>query len=428
MIPPKEAKKIKKYLASNNIRHLNLTEEINVAVVIPVFKDFMVFSAIESLKNSYSNIRNSKIKPALVVVINHPENSDKATVQKNKHIAQMLKNLSAPFPIELIEAYDLPLKYAGVGLARKIGMDAISAHFFKNNIENGVIISLDADTVVAENYFEAVFNEFDSNQKSNGVSIYYEHLPAKNKKIYLAITLYELHLRYYINMLRKIDFPFAFHTIGSAFAINYRAYLRQNGMPKKQGGEDFYLLNKIMLEGKYKDLTGTAVYPFARPTQKTPFGTGKTIISIICSGSNTFYTYNPQAFYLLKQITSNLKILYDNNCQNYINSLPAKTTNFLDTINFCDNINKIKRNTTNLDSFHKAFFTWFNGFKAVKFLNYLHNEKHLPKIPVTEAIKQLSKSKNTTATPLQLLNELRQIDQNNSLTLTNKLGLVKNDR
>ena len=426
MISPKEAKKIEKYLASNNILHLNLPEDVNVAVVIPVFKDFMVFSAIESLKESYFHTKNSKIKPALVVVINHPENTDPATAQKNKHLAQMLKKISTPFPVKIIEAYDLPQKYAGVGLARKIGMDAASAHFFKNKIENGIIVSLDADTVVSGNYFEAIINEFNINEKLNGISIYYEHLPAKNKKIDLAITLYELHLRYYVNMIRKIGFPFAFHTIGSAFAINYRAYIRQNGMPKKQGGEDFYLLNKIMIEGNYKDLTSTTVYPSARPTQKTPFGTGKTITSIIRSDSHIFYTYNPQAFYLLKQITTNINTLYKGNCQDYLKHLPAETVNFLDAINFCDNINKIKSNTTNFNSFRKAFFTWFNGFKAVKFLNYLHSEKHFDKVPVTEAIKQLFDS-NTNLPPAQLLNELRQLDKNNSLTLTDKLELAKND-
>ena len=425
MIPPKEAKKIGKYLSSNSIPLLNLPEYVNMAVVIPVFKDFMVFSVIKSLENSYNNIRNSKINPALIVVINHPENTNPATVQKNKHLAQMLKKISAPFHIKIIEAYDLPKKYAGVGLARKIGMDAVASHFFKNNIENGIIISLDADTIVQNNYFEAIYDEFNKNEKLNGISIYYEHLPVRNKNINLAITLYELHLRYYINMLRKINFSFAFHTIGSAFAINYRAYLRQNGMPKKQGGEDFYLLNKIMLEGNYKDLTITSVFPSARPTQKTPFGTGKTVTSIIRSGNKTFYTYNPKGFYLLEQIISNLTTLYESGCNNYFSKLADETRKFLKTINFCDNINKIKKNTTNFNSFRKAFLTWFNGFKAVKFLNYLHNERVLIKIPVTEAINKIMNF--YVNNPYEQLQELRKKDKNNSLTLTNKLELLKND-
>src|SRR5690554_1569815 len=39
----------------------------------------------------------------------------------------------------------LPRKHAGVGLARKIGMDLALEHFWRNKTERGVIISLDAD-------------------------------------------------------------------------------------------------------------------------------------------------------------------------------------------------------------------------------------------------------------------------------------------
>jgi hypothetical protein len=230
MISPKEAKKFTKYLAASKPYHLNLPNGISAIVVIPVFKDFMILSALKSLAGTYT-AKSSKIKPAVIIVLNHPENSDPETIKKNEHLSKILHNFSTPFPLEIIKAFNLPKKYAGVGYARKIGMDAASNYFFSNETHNGIIISLDADTVVSENYFDAIFNEFNNNEKINGVSIYYEHITPKNEKIKHAITQYELHLRYYVNMLRKIKFPFAFHTIGSAFAISYRAYLRQNGMP-----------------------------------------------------------------------------------------------------------------------------------------------------------------------------------------------------
>ena len=86
------------------------------------------------------------------------------------------------------------------------------------------------------------------NPRSPGCSIYFEH-PLHGPlepKVYEAIAAYELHLRYYVQALRYAAFPYAHHTIGSSMAVRADAYAKQGGMNKRQAGEDFYFLHKII--------------------------------------------------------------------------------------------------------------------------------------------------------------------------------------
>ena len=63
---------------------------------------------------------------------------------------------------------------------------------------------------------------------------------------YKAVWLYELHLRYYKQALQFTGFPYYYHTIGSAFAVNAEVYCKQGGMNRQKAGEDFYFLQKII--------------------------------------------------------------------------------------------------------------------------------------------------------------------------------------
>ena len=51
---------------------------------------------------------------------------------------------------------DLAHKHAGVGWGRKIGMDLALKRFLHLN-KNGLIVGLDADTIVEENYLNSIF-------------------------------------------------------------------------------------------------------------------------------------------------------------------------------------------------------------------------------------------------------------------------------
>ncbi len=73
-------------------------------------------------------------------------------------------------------------------------------------------------------------------------------------RVFLATQLYELSLRYYVAGMKFARSPYAFHTIGSSMAVSPVHYARVRGFPKREAGEDFYLLNKLAKLGSVLEL------------------------------------------------------------------------------------------------------------------------------------------------------------------------------
>jgi len=414
----KESRAFGKYFLQHQPLVLPFNSGTSAVIVIPVLADFMIFRTLESIKAC-----EFPVGTEVVVVVNHSIDASNEVKKKNSILIEKLRNIDFSFPLHIIKLFDVKTKYAGVGFARKAGMDAAAYFFYKSGRKKGIIFSLDADTVVERNYVSSIYDFFESRTELNGISIYYEHPLPKNDKLKNALIEYELHLRYYVRMLRNIGFPFSFHTIGSALAVDYKSYLRQNGMPKKQGGEDFYFLNKVMLVGNYCDFNETTIYPYGRPTRKTPFGTGVALHSILNSNDGHFYTYHPDAFLMLKSIWKNIEHRLGVDCEKYMKGLKKIVREFLLTIDFCNKVKLIRNNTKDDFTFRKAFFTWFDGFKAVKFMNYLHQNDYLTKIPVTEAVEAVYK-KNYS--PSEYLDYLRTYDKMKTMCLTSELTINEN--
>ncbi len=120
--------------------------------------------------------------------------------------------------------------------------------------------------------------------------------------IYRYITLYELHLRYYIQGLRYSGFPYAFHTVGSAIAVKAFQYVKAGGMNRRQAGEDFYFVQKLVPLGGYFALNSTTVYPSPRESFRVPFGTGAAISRLMNNPGEEFLTYNFEAFRELRSL------------------------------------------------------------------------------------------------------------------------------
>jgi len=110
-----------------------------------------------------------------------------------------------------------------------------------------MIICFDADCLCDSNYFLAIEEHAEKHPSADGFNIYFEH-PCEGtdypQEIYEGIIQYELHLRYMNQFLRYAGFPFAYHTIGSSFAVRAGTYALQGGMNSRKAGEDFYSLIK----------------------------------------------------------------------------------------------------------------------------------------------------------------------------------------
>ena len=390
-------------------------EKLEIIVVIPCFNEPNLIQTLTSLQQN-TGIKNPV---EVIVVVNSAENSsEQIKVSNLKTINETTKfvknNTNKKIKFHLIHQPDLARKTAGVGLARKIGMDEALRRFGEINNPNGIIVGFDADSLCEQNYLSEISKHFATNKKTVACSLNFEHPISGteySQNIYNAIILYELYLRYYNQALRFINFPFAFHTIGSAFAVKAQIYAKQGGMNTRKAGEDFYFLQKIIPLGNFSEINSTTVFPSPRISDRVPFGTGISVKNIVNSETEKYNTYNLKAFLLLKPLFNNLDLLFGEKNTLKI-ELSEILISFLDKNNFTNALNNINKNSSNLASFSKRFYSWFNAFRVLKFLNFAH-EKHFKKVfIVDEANKllELLNYKNNTRTAKELLIKYRKIN------------------
>jgi hypothetical protein len=251
-------------------------------------------------------------------------------------------------------------------------------------------------------------------------SIYFEHPVSGDgfpEIIYKSITLYELHLRYYFQGLAYSGFPYVFHTIGSAMAVKAQLYVKAGGMNRRRAGEDFYFIQKLVPAGGYFTLNSTTVYPSPRNSFRVPFGTGATIGKLTSGNCQTLFTYNIMAFKELRLFFAGAEKYYE--CSNeelneYYKLLPQGFRLYLEEKELIEKIAEIRSNTSGILSFKKRFFGWFNMFRIVKYLNYVHQdyfEKKAVEISAYELLETIGIT-NELINPADLLLQYRTLEKN----------------
>ncbi len=395
---------------------------LNIIVVLPAFKEPELIRSLEAL---WFCVR-TKLPVEVIIVINCSSNASEEIIIQTENIKNEAENWIKLHQDNYLQFYiiyrpDLLPKDAGVGLARKIGMDEALYRFAAYNREDGIIAAFDADAGCEQNFLTEIESHFAVNQKIDACSIHFEH-PIEGEEfsedIYNRIIEYELYLRYYIDAQRYIGFPYAYQTIGSSFAVRAKAYIQQGGMNKKKAGEDFYFLHKIIPHGHYNELNTTKIIPSPRASDRVPFGTGAAIAKLIINNTEDYLTYNPQAFYDLKQLFETHLNYYNINkinIQNNIKELPISVQKYLINSEFEKEVNEMYENSSNEITFSKRFYQWFNAFRILKFMNFAHDGNYYSKISIREAaINLLSKFQridNHNYTTKELLLIYREIDK-----------------
>jgi hypothetical protein len=271
---------------------------------------------------------------------------------------------------------ELPHKWAGVGLARKAGMDEATRRFNLLKKPDGVIVSLDADSVVSTNYLAEIESHFENHPKHVGATIGFCHQKeGLSERESLGIELYELYLKYYKNALVYSGYPDAMITIGSAFAVRAEAYVRRGGMTRRKAGEDFYFLQGLAQLGKVGEINSAKVFPSARQSDRVPFGTGVAMKKWMECTDDLNLTYNFRAFSDLKEFFDLTDDFFRISASEYhvkIYPLPDAIKSFLDDDNFFSQLDELNQNCSSIENFRKRFFHLFNAFKILKFMNYSH--------------------------------------------------------
>ncbi|MEA2043641.1 MAG: glycosyltransferase family A protein [Bacteroidota bacterium] len=354
-------------------------EDTNIITVIPASDEPNLLQCLESVTSCHPPRNRAEI----IVVINHSENAPKTVKSQNEQSYHEVQSFAqantSPFNIRTLYLNNQPKKHAGVGLARKSGMDLAVAIYNQINKPQGIITCTDADCTVDKNYFRAIEHFFLKNNKPRGVSIRYEHeIEGENYSSvdYDRIISYELHLRYYNQALRYINYPYAYQTVGSSFAVTAESYAKQGGMNKRKAGEDFYFLHKIIKGGKFHDLNETVVFPSSRASNRVPFGTGAAIKDMRKENMSAYPTYDFKAFLDLQKFLNKRHELFGSG--DTVNPGSKSMAAFLENENFAKDIKHMNKISPNLKRFEKHFFNIFDAFKVVKFLNFSRQHFYPP--------------------------------------------------
>jgi hypothetical protein len=367
-----------------------------IIVVVPAYDEPGIARLLDSLAICF----NVPCKVEVLIIVNAPENASEESIRNNRLTVENIENWKKRNPgcffrIYPVFAWPASVKGWGVGLARKTGMDEAVRRFNSIDKPGGVILNLDADCLVDQNYFTSVHDEFLMKKDRAACSVYFEHPLSGSdypETVYRNITLYELHLRFYYQGLLLSGYPEVFHTVGSATAVKALPYIKAGGMNRKQAGEDFYFIQKLIPAGGYFALNTTVVHPSPRPSFRVPFGTGASISRLSLTEENQMLTYNISAFLELKAYFQLVLDYYDYRLEespDFYRSLPAGIKSFLSETELLDNLKEIWSNTSGFQSFKKRFFGWFNMFRIVKYLNHVHQEIYEKRAVVLSATELL---------------------------------------
>ncbi|AFN73979.1 hypothetical protein MROS_0737 [Melioribacter roseus P3M-2] len=369
------------------------------------------------LLNSLAELEKKYLDDTLFLfVINNSDKAGEGVKENNRRSLEMINNLICnkitdtrlnPGIIEsglnlgTVDAStpgnELPDKHAGVGYARKTGMDLALTKFDYSNDKKKIIICLDADCTVDNNYLTEIVESFNK-RNLNAAYVDYEHtLPSDEIEKSAAIT-YEIFLRYYTLMLKYTNSPYAYQTIGSTMVCTAEFYCKAGGMNKKKAGEDFYFLEKLRKQTDIKLISGAKVRPAGRISWRVPFGTGRSINEFCNSvkekgnAESELSVYNPSIFLLLKKWHAvYYRHDYYENGREILNSAVSVhegIEKFLVEQGFPIAWERINENAASPDQIMKQKFLWFDAFRTMKLIHYLR-DNYFPNVNLFDAVDRM---------------------------------------
>lgn len=318
--------------------------------------------------------------------------------QDSMHYLQaLIRALPGHVPANLRLAYidasspgrEMPDKYGGVGAARKLGLDRALRLFDYSLDSVKLLISLDADTLVEDNYLEAIRNFFGPGKAAAAVN--YAHQIPVHARERLAICNYEIFLRYYVIGLRYAGSPYAFPSIGSTMVCTAEAYVAVGGMNRRDAAEDFYFLNKLAKFQTIGCIGTTTVSPSARLSRRVPFGTGRRMLRFMEEEANEWLLYDPRIFVILKRWLEVMEAAPDRETAEIMRQsgqIDARLLAFLEQQQFAVAWSRIRKNVKRREGLQRHFHCWFDGFKTLKLLHFL-TDQGLPHINMFSALEQL---------------------------------------
>jgi hypothetical protein len=333
--------------------------DIKVFVAIPIMKEYdYIEFCLESISNqSYQNYE-------IFVCINQPElmwesSEFRSYCEDNRKTLIYLKCRKDIVVIDKSSRNNgWQGNQGGVGWARKILMDNIL-----NTARNhDLILSLDADTLIQEDYFARVVESFKAFPDAVALAPPYYHVLDTCEKQNKAVLLYEIYLRYYLINMFLIRSPYAFTALGSAMVFPVWAYKSVRGIKPRISGEDFYFLQKLRKFGPILNYLDARVYPSSRTSSRVIFGTGPAIDRIM-KGDHSVCPLYPLALF------AHIRDTYDAFPDVFTRKKKTPMDAFL-SAQFGENDiwQALRNNHKNVDTFVRACYEKVDALRIIQYL------------------------------------------------------------
>lgn len=285
----------------------------------------------------------------------------------------------------------------GVGLARRIGMDlALQLHQLAGT-SSPWLATTDADAQPPASYFPAIAAVAPSTAdgvRRVALTLPFWHTPAGDAAIDGATADYELSLRYYTLGLAAAGSPYAYESMGSSIAVLADAYAEVRGFPRRNAGEDFYLLDKLAKVGALHRPACEPIRLRSRTSDRVPFGTGRKVGEIVGNGG-ALSTYHPRVFELLRVTLGALRHAV---AVRDAEALPLQLKERLDP----GTVGAVSSALEELQAFEalremlgaspdarvreRRLLTWFDALRTLRFIHLIEAPAGLPRMPLHEAL------------------------------------------
>jgi len=268
-------------------------------------------------------------------------------------------------------------KAQAVGLARKTGCDIVLKWMSEGGIRTGWICSTDADAQLPGDYFLRLQDTADA-----AICFPFWHVPGPDPLCNRATALYELRLHHFVLGLEYAASPYAWHSLGSCMAVREEAYAQVRGFPRRAGGEDFYLLNKLTKVGRIATPGGACIALQSRDSRRVPFGTGPAVAKIGAARDPSALPlfYHPLCFEALRAVLEAISQMWQAPAAELPALLAARgldpplqraCCSVLEMLGFTEALAHCRRQGRTPDQFLRQFHQWFDAFRTLKFIHGL---------------------------------------------------------
>lgn len=311
-------------------------------------------------------------KTLVIIVINNGPNPYPKVLKNNEHTKKLVLSNSQNFEVIPVDAYskglELPEKFAGVGLARKIGFDLALPY----SDDSTIFCNLDADSLISDHYLIKVKEYFDNPDKSAGVTKFSHQTPVLKENAE-SIQIYEKFIRNTSLKLTECGSPYYYHAIGSTIVCRTDAYAAVSGMSRRKATEDFYFLQEL---AKYKSvgiIEDAIVHPSARESDRVYLGTGFRMNQAKNGFDLNTLNYTDDSFAILKDWII-LGVGSRNISVEIILSKSEKIHLELPVFLKNEKIESIwkglQKSSPSEKHFEKQFHRWFDALKTFRLLKY----------------------------------------------------------